>query len=40
MVKAQRTPLDLMDDIYSLAHWLTGFICNNPYGLYQCDSSY
>ena len=24
MVKAQRTPLDLMDDIYSLAHWLTG----------------
>ena len=24
MIKAQRTPLDLMDDIYSLAHWLTG----------------
>ena len=24
MIKAKRTPLDLMDDIYSLAHWLTG----------------
>ena len=24
MIKAQRTPIDLMDDIYSLAHWLTG----------------
>ena len=24
MIKAQRTPLDVMDDIYSLAHWLTG----------------
>ena len=24
MIKPNRTPLDLMDDIYSLAHWLTG----------------
>ena len=24
MIKAQRTPLDIMDDIYSLAYWLTG----------------
>ena len=24
MFTAQRTPLDLMDDIYSLAYWLTG----------------
>jgi hypothetical protein len=24
MIKTKRTPLDLMDDIYSLAHWLTG----------------
>ena len=24
MIKAKRTPLDLMDDIYSLAYWLTG----------------
>ena len=24
MIKAQRTPLYLMDDIYTLAHWLTG----------------
>ncbi len=24
MIKTKRTPLDLMDDIYSLAYWLTG----------------
>jgi len=24
MIKAKRTPLDLMDNIYSLARWLTG----------------
>ena len=24
MIKQKRTSLDLMDDIYSLAHWLTG----------------
>ena len=24
MIKAKRTHVDLMDDIYSLAHWLTG----------------
>ena len=24
MIKAKRTPLDLLDDIYSLAYWLTG----------------
>lgn len=24
MIKEKRTPLDLMDDIYSLAYWMTG----------------
>jgi DNA-directed RNA polymerase specialized sigma24 family protein len=24
MIKAQRTPMDLMDDIYTLAYWMTG----------------
>jgi DNA-directed RNA polymerase specialized sigma24 family protein len=24
MLKAKRTPLDLMDDIYNLAYWMTG----------------
>ena len=24
MIKAQRTPMDLMDDIYTIAYWMTG----------------
>ncbi len=24
MINAQRTPMDLMDDIYTLAYWMTG----------------
>ena len=45
MIKAQRTPLDLMDDIYSLAHWLTGSekkateLVNNTYLNVASESS-
>ncbi len=24
MIKEKRTPMDLMDDMYSLAYWMTG----------------
>jgi hypothetical protein len=45
MNKAKRTPLDLMDDIYSLAHWLTGSetkateLVNNTYMNVNNDST-
>jgi hypothetical protein len=45
MIKVKRTPMDLMDDIYTLAYWLTGSelgateLVNRTYLNVEFDSS-